>query len=132
MHIGSIADTQVIVRTGDAEGVLVRRFVDNEQAGATTVTMSVIDMPVGTVHRLHRHPNAEQIVYVQSGTVEHLTPEGRTPLTAGEFVFIKANEWHGVGNPADVPAMTVVVVGLMPGEVTIGYEAHPQQYELPE
>jgi quercetin dioxygenase-like cupin family protein len=69
---------------------------------------------------------------VQSGTVEHLTEDSRTTLRAGDFVFIPAGEWHGVGNPAEVPAMTVVVVGLLDGETTVGYEPHPRQYELPE
>jgi quercetin dioxygenase-like cupin family protein len=55
------------------------------------------------VHLLHRHPNAEQIMYVLEGACLALSEGGAMRLGEGDAVFIAPGEWHGVRNDSDRP-----------------------------
>ena len=66
------------------------------------------ELSPGKVHLLHRHPNAEQIMYVLEGSCLALSEGESVRLNEGDAVFIALGEWHGVRNDTDQPAVTLV------------------------
>jgi quercetin dioxygenase-like cupin family protein len=87
------------------------------------------ELPPGKVHLLHRHPNAEQIMYVLEGSCLALSEGESVRLNEGDAVFIAQGEWHGVRNDTDQPAVTLVFYAGAGTLEEAGYEEHPQQFE---
>ena len=52
----------------DQEGLIGRNVINKDSAGARKISLLSVELPPGTVHLLHRHPNAEQIMYVLGGS----------------------------------------------------------------
>jgi quercetin dioxygenase-like cupin family protein len=87
------------------------------------------EMPPGKVHLLHRHPNAEQIMYVVEGSCVALSEGEPVPLREGDAVFIAQGEWHGVRNDGERPALTLVIYSGAGTLEEAGYEEHPGQFD---
>lgn len=86
--------------------------------------------PIGG-HALHRHPAAEEFLYIRDGQALHLTEEGTDPMQPGDIALIPAGEWHGIWNQA--PAATQSVFGYL-GVTSLaagGYEL-PQNPATPD
>ena len=68
MEIRNFRDVAEQVMTkADQEGLIVRNIINKDSAGARKIILLSVEIPPGTVHLLHRHPNAEQIMYVLEG-----------------------------------------------------------------
>jgi quercetin dioxygenase-like cupin family protein len=115
----------------DQEGLIVGNVIDRDVAGARRIIMLTSELPPGKVHLLHRHPNAEQIMYVLEGSCLALSEGEPVPLKEGDAVFISQGEWHGVRNDTDRPAVTLVIYAGAGTLEEAGYEEHPQQFEQP-
>ncbi len=57
-----------------------------------------VHMPPGKGHAFHRHPEMEEIIYVQSGTCEQWVDREKRILTAGQSAHIPMNMVHGSYN----------------------------------
>jgi len=57
-----------------------------------------VRMPVGRAHQFHRHPELEEIIYVQSGTAEQWVDREKRVLRAGDSAHIPKNVVHGTYN----------------------------------
>lgn len=57
-----------------------------------------VHMPPGKGHAFHRHPEMEEIIYVQSGTCEQWVDKEKRLLTAGQSAHIPMNMVHGSYN----------------------------------
>jgi quercetin dioxygenase-like cupin family protein len=113
----------------DQEGLIVRNVINRDVAGARRIILLSSELPPGRVHLLHRHPNAEQIMYVLKGSCLALSEEEPVSLSEGDAVFIAQGEWHGVRNDTDRPAVTLVIYAGAGTLEEAGYEEHPQQFE---
>jgi quercetin dioxygenase-like cupin family protein len=113
----------------DQEGLIVKNIINREVAGARSIIMLSSELPPGKVHLLHRHPNAEQIMYVLEGTCLALSEERAMRLSEGDAVFIAQGEWHGVRNDSDRPVVTLVIYAGAGTLEEAGYEEHPRQFE---
>jgi quercetin dioxygenase-like cupin family protein len=125
---GRDVDGQVMTKP-DQEGLIVKNIINRDVAGARRIILLSSEIPPGRVHLLHRHPNAEQIMYVLEGTCLALSEGGAMRLSEGDAVFIAQGEWHGVRNDSERPAVTLVIyagAGTLEGA---GYEEHPRQFE---
>jgi quercetin dioxygenase-like cupin family protein len=78
------------------------------------------------VHLLHRHPNAEQIMYVLEGSCLGLSEGEPVRLKESDAVFIPQGEWHGVRNDTDRPAVTLVIYA---GAGTLEEAGYEEQFE---
>src|ERR671921_639981 len=119
---------QVMTRP-DQEGLIVKNIIDRDVAGARRIILLSSELPPGKVHLLHRHPNAEQIMYVLEGACLALSEERAMRLSEGDAVFIAQGEWHGVRNDTDQPAVTLVIYAGVGTLEEAGYEEHPRQFE---
>ena len=130
MKIRSIQDVDAQVMTKpDQEGLIVRYVINNDDAGARTIILLSVELPPGTVHLLHRHPNAEQIMYVLEGSCLALSEGEPVRLNEGDAVFIAQGEWHGVHNDTDQLVVTLVIYAGAGTLEEAGYEEHPRQFE---
>jgi len=112
-----------VMTAPDADGLRVRRLINNEETGARTAAFEVGEIPAGKAHHMHRHPNAEQISYVLEGSALLYLDEGE-PVRVGEgdVFFLEQNEWHSVVNDTARPTKLAVVYGGVGGPEEAGYE----------
>ena len=130
MEIRNIRDAAAQVMTRpDQEGLIVRNIVNRDDTGARGIILLSSEIPPGKVHVLHRHPNAEQIMYVLTGSCLALSEGEPAHLNEGDAVFIARGEWHGVRNDSDQPAETLVIYAGAGTLEEAGYEVHPQQLD---
>jgi quercetin dioxygenase-like cupin family protein len=58
-------------------------------------------MPPGKGHAFHRHPEMEEIIYVESGTAEQWVDRQSRRLGPGETAHIPKDMVHGTYNAGD-------------------------------
>ena len=130
MEIRNVWDVAAQVMTKpDQEGLIVRNVVNKDGTGARRIILLSSELPPGKVHLLHRHPNAEQIMYVLKGSCIALSEEEPVRLKEGDAVFIAQGEWHGIRNDTDEPAVTLVIYAGAGTLEEAGYEEHPRQFD---
>jgi quercetin dioxygenase-like cupin family protein len=113
----------------DQEGLIVRNVINKDDAGARRIILLSSELPPGKVHLLHRHPNAEQIMYMLEGSCLALSEGEPVRLNEGDAVFIAQGEWHGVRNDSGQPAVTLVIYAGAGTLEEAGYEVHPQHLD---
>lgn len=130
VEIRNIGDVTAEVMTKpDQEGLIVGNVINKDDTGARRIILLTSELPPGKVHLLHRHPNAEQIMYVLEGSCLALSEGEPVRLKKGDAVFIAQGEWHGVRNNTDQPAVTLVIYAGAGTLQEAGYEEHPRQFE---
>jgi quercetin dioxygenase-like cupin family protein len=130
VQIRSVGDVDAQVMTKpDQEGLIVRNVVNKDDTGGRKIILLTSEIPSGKVHLLHRHPNAEQIMYVLQGSCLALSEGEPVRLKEGDAVFIAQGEWHGVRNETDRLAVTLVIYAGAGTLEEAGYEEHPRQFE---
>jgi quercetin dioxygenase-like cupin family protein len=130
VKIKNIRDvTGQVMSKPDQKGLIVRNVVNKDDTGARKIILLSSEVPPGKVHLLHRHPNAEQIMYVLEGSCLALSDGEPVRLNEGDAVFIAQGEWHGVRNDTDRPAVTLVIYAGAGTLEEAGYEGHPRQFE---
>ena len=130
MKIRNFRDVAGQVMTkADQEGLIVRNVINKGDAGARRIILLSVELPPSTVHLLHRHANAEQIMYVLEGSCLALSEGEPVRLNEGDAVFTAQGEWHGVRNDTDQPAVTLVIYAGAGTLEEAGYEEHPRQFD---
>ncbi len=130
MEIRNVRDVAAQEMTKpDQEGLIVRNVINKGNTGAHRVILLTSELPPGKVHLLHRHPNAEQIMYVLEGSCLALSEGEPVRLNEGDAVFIAEGEWHGVRNDTDRAALTLIIYAGAGTLEEAGYEEHPRQFD---
>jgi quercetin dioxygenase-like cupin family protein len=130
VEIRNVRDAAAEVMTRpDQEGLIVSNVINRDDTGTRKIILLSSEIPPGKVHLLHRHPNAEQIMYVLEGSCLALSEGEPTRLNEGDAVFIAQGEWHGVRNDTEEPAVTLVIYAGAGTLEEAGYEEHPRQPE---
>ena len=130
MKIRNIRDAAAQVMTKpDQEGLIVGNVINKDDTGARKIILLSVELPPGKVHLLHRHPKAEQIMYVLEGSCLALSEAEQARLKEGDAVFIAQGEWHGVRNDTEKPAVTLIIYAGAGTLEEAGYEEHPRQFD---
>ena len=119
-------DPEIPARPG-WEGMHVWWLVTRETAESETLVVNETVIPAAKWHEIHRHPHAEEALYVLEGSGLHLTEAGSHRLTAGDVVFVPRDEWHGFANDTDSPVRVIGIFGGVSTYPDAGYEIHPNQ-----
>ena len=126
MKIKNIRDVAAkVMSKPDQEGLIVRNVVNKDDTGARKIILLSSELLPDKVHLLHRHPNAEQIMYVVKGSCLALSEGEPVRLNEDDAVFIAQGEWHGVRNDTDQPTVTLVIYAGAGTLEEAGYEEHP-------
>jgi len=80
----------------------VRWLITKDTVGASKTVFGVTFFPAGAKHDIHRHPNAEEVEYLVSGSGIAYVGDEAIELGPGEAVFVPQNEYHGFENNSDV------------------------------
>jgi quercetin dioxygenase-like cupin family protein len=130
VKIRNIQDVSAQVMTKpDQEALIVRNVINKNDVEARKIILLSSELPPGKVHLLHRHPNAEQIMYVLEGSCLALSEGEPARLNEGDAVFIAQGEWHGIRNDTDQPAITLVICAGAGTLEEAGYEKHSRQLD---
>lgn len=88
--------------------------VDPKNGGSSHLVFLTADLAPGGAIHAHRHPGADEILYLQKGTARvHLGDSVRV-VNAGATVFIPANTWISVDNIGN-DGISLVAVFSAPG-----------------
>jgi quercetin dioxygenase-like cupin family protein len=79
----------------------VRWLITKDSVGASKTVFGVTFFPAGASHELHRHPNAEEVEYLVSGSGIAYVGDDAVELGPGEAVFVPQNAYHGFENNSD-------------------------------
>lgn len=79
----------------------VRWLVTKDSVGATKTVFGVTYFPPGARHELHRHPNAEEVEFLISGSGVAYVEDDAVELGPGEAVFVPQNAYHGFENTSE-------------------------------
>ena len=79
----------------------VRWLITRDSVGASNAVFGVTYFPPGASHEIHRHPNAEEVEYLISGSGIAYVGDDAVELSPGEAVFVPQNAYHGFENNSD-------------------------------
>jgi oxalate decarboxylase/phosphoglucose isomerase-like protein (cupin superfamily) len=76
----------------------VRWLVTKDTVGSSQTVFGITHFPPGSRHELHRHPNAEEVEYLISGSGIAYVGNDAVALGPGEAVFVPRDAYHGFEN----------------------------------
>lgn len=88
--------------------------VDPKNGGSSHLVLGTEDLPPRETIPPHRHPSADEIVFVQSGTARVYLGDAVREVHAGGTVFIPANTAISISNIGS-DALSIVFVFSAPG-----------------
>ncbi len=88
--------------------------VDPKNGGSSHLVFSTADLAPGGEISAHRHPGADEILFLQTGTARVHLGETVRDVHAGATVFIPANTWISLSNIGK-DTISLVVVFSAPG-----------------
>lgn len=119
-----------MVQRPDMVGMHLWWTVSRENTGSEKILFDTAIFPPHVQHGLHRHPHAEEICYLVSGSGYHITEKGLVFQKERDVAYIPANEWHGFYNPSDEPVHMISAWGGVASIAEAGYEEMPGSKEV--
>lgn len=121
------ASTPLILEKNEGERRVVRGWpghpdpgetfilkVDPKNGGSSHLVFMTGDIAPGGAIHAHRHPNADEILYLQTGTARVHLGDSVRDVHAGATVFIPANTWISVDNVGS-DGISMIAVFSAPG-----------------
>jgi oxalate decarboxylase/phosphoglucose isomerase-like protein (cupin superfamily) len=85
-----------------------------ENTPAVSLALGTATFPRGGGHGRHRHPNAEEFIYVLSGEARQTLEEREVAMAPGDCIHIPQNAVHSTRNVGD--GELVILVGFSSAE----------------
>lgn len=122
----NVAEDSSASSRADTFGTHTWWLVQQGTVGSRNLVVNMGELPPGTAHQLHRHPNSEQALIVIAGRGVHLSSEGEpVEVGAGDVLYVPAGEWHGFANPFETTVTIANIYGNVGSKEEAGYELHP-------
>jgi quercetin dioxygenase-like cupin family protein len=86
----------------------IRWLMSAELDPGATQTLGVVEIAAGQRNPLHKHPNCEEILFLQSGTLEHIVGDKRVTLHAGDVLRVPRDTPHQGINTGTEAARAVI------------------------
>ena len=104
---------------------LNRHLVAQALTGTSGIIIDHITFPPGFVHKMHRHPHADQFMVPLSGRllVESVGLES-TELGVGQIIVLPKNTWHEVKNTGETDCVCIHVFSNVDAIGEIGFEPY--------
>jgi quercetin dioxygenase-like cupin family protein len=94
----------------------IRWMMNAELDPGSAQTFGVVEIAAGQRNPLHKHPNCEEILYLLSGTLDHLVGNQHVILHAGDVIRV----------PRDTPHQGINI-GAEPARALISYDSGTRQ-----
>jgi quercetin dioxygenase-like cupin family protein len=108
---GSLKPTPLILEKGEGERRVIRPYpgnpepgeafilkVDPRNGGSSHLVLLTAELAPGKDIEPHRHPNADEILVLHTGTARVHLADATKVVHSGAIVFIPANTWISVNN----------------------------------
>ncbi|HZV49676.1 MAG TPA: cupin domain-containing protein [Candidatus Dormibacteraeota bacterium] len=125
VHVDEVPSAPVRDEEG-WHGLDIRFLVGEERGGVRSACLFRTLFPAGAAHRPHRHPRADEVLYVVRGRATVGAEGEEREVPAGTAQFVPAGAVHWLRNQG---AETVEVVGAYLGVGSLaeaGYEPVPE------
>jgi len=111
----------IVVRENEREYVPVdwgrtKNLFGAGNVGAKYLTINITEYAPGTEHKLHRHANQEEVIYVLEGEGITRTNAGDQRISPGSFVFVPADTDHATINVLKDRPMRAIIIKSPPLE----------------
>jgi len=93
-----------------------KNLFGTENVGAKYLKINITEYSPGTEHKLHRHPDQEEVIYVLEGEGITRTDAGDQPIRTGSFVFVPADTDHATINVLKDKPMKAIIIKSPPVE----------------
>jgi quercetin dioxygenase-like cupin family protein len=101
-----------------------RHLLDAETAGTPTIAGDRIRFPKNFVHKMHRHPLADQIMFILDGTMIAFDESGEKSMGPESMLIFPRNTWHGVRTRDEgAEVINLFTAGSFDAA---GYDEHPE------
>ena len=108
IHIDYIAFSEV-------DWGLTKEIIAPGTVGAKKVKVKITEYLPGYVHRLHVHPNQEEIIFVLSGKgVTESSDRERREIGPGSVVYVSAGEPHATSNLSVSEPLKAIIIKAPP------------------
>ena len=99
VNVSELAPDSMLEADDGWVNMAVQFLVDKTHGGAQNVVFGrTVFAPGESVHEVHRHTGAEEVIYLVRGTGIATNGAERLELTAGDLAFHPQGEWHGFSN----------------------------------
>ena len=94
---------------------LTKEIIAPGTVGAKKVKVKITEYLPGYVHRLHIHPDQEEVIFVLSGkgVTESLGGE-RKEIGPGSLVYVSAGEPHATSNLSATESLKAIIIKAPP------------------
>ena len=112
-------------RRWDIDGHQISKHLTSAAlTGTPDVVADVFTFPPGFVHHMHRHPHADQFIFVLSGSVRFFgAAHDGVDIYEGQLLLIPRGNWHEVRNVTDQDCTVFHFFAGVGSVSDIGYEA---------
>lgn len=106
---------------------LNRHLVSDALTGTPDIVADFITFPPGFVHRMHRHPHADQFMLPLSGTLRFVgVPGPEVELKPGQLLVVPRDNWHELRNVSDTACTAFHLFTGVAAVAHIGFEPYEQ------
>ncbi|MGD8230297.1 MAG: cupin domain-containing protein [Desulfobacteraceae bacterium] len=89
---------------------LTKELIAPQTVGARNVKIKITEYLPGYAHKLHTHPDQEEIIYVLSGKGISETQEDKKEIGPGSVVYIPPGEPHATRNTSDSESLKAIII----------------------
>jgi uncharacterized RmlC-like cupin family protein len=94
---------------------LTKEIIAPSTVGAKRVKVKITEYLPGYVHRLHIHPDQEEIIFVLSGKGVTESGDGdRKEIGPGSVVYVSAGEPHATSNLSVSESLKAIIIKAPP------------------
>jgi quercetin dioxygenase-like cupin family protein len=86
----------------------VKFLITRETVGAERTVFGITIFPPGSMHDIHRHPNAEETEYIVEGHGVARVGGDDVAMGPGDVVFVRPNDDHGFHNTSSTERAVMV------------------------
>lgn len=111
VNIAQLAADPALASSDGWVNMAVQFLVDHNNGGARHVVFGrTLFAPGESVHELHRHAGAEEVVYLVRGRGVATNGDEEIVLEAGDAAFHPQGEWHGFYNTSETEEAEMIWV----------------------
>lgn len=98
---------------------LTKNLIGPKSVGSERIKVNITEYLPGYIHKLHVHPNQEEVIYILAGRGISETNEGRKDISPGSVVFVPAGVPHATINVSDSEPLRAIIIKSPPGDEEI-------------
>jgi quercetin dioxygenase-like cupin family protein len=103
MRVRSVAETG---STPTSFGSM--KWMANAEVTGTDITLGRVVIEAGKQNERHKHPSAQEVLYLLAGSLAHTLGDEEVVMEAGDTVVIPPDTFHNARSVGDVDADMIV------------------------